>query len=79
MLNGELEKECKLRLGEDGEFKNKLEKMIVQVMKEKLRKVKRQTGDRKVGRKESKIPYMIEHMTYDGHRNGIKIKPFTIH
>lgn len=39
-VDGELEKECgELRL-EDGEYENKLEKVIVQLMKEKFRKVK---------------------------------------
>lgn len=44
----------------------------------KPRKVKRQTRGKKVEKKESKIPYIIEHMTYDRHRNEMKIKLHTL-
>lgn len=70
MLNRELEKEYRvLRLREDKKQKNQLEKVIVQVMRQNLRKVKRQTGDKV----ESKIPYIIEHMTYDRHSKNFTI------
>lgn len=51
---------------EEGEFKNRREKEIVQVMKQKLRMVQRQTGDQKVGKKASKIQCMIANILYDG-------------
>lgn len=71
-VDGELEKECgELRL-EDGEHENKLEKVIVQLMKEKLRKVKRQTRHRKQERK--KNTKMIENVIYDGYRISIEME-----
>lgn len=66
-LTWELEKECReLRLEEDGQYRNKLEKVIVQTMKEKFRKVKRQIGDKKKKDKR-KIQYKIENMIGGGY------------
>lgn len=64
MLNRELEKECI-------EFRRrwKTQKLVGEGDcagdESKLRKVERQTRDKKIEKKESKIPYIIEHMTYD--------------
>ena len=77
MLNRELEKECI-------EFRRrwKTQKLVGEGdcagAESKLRKVERQTRDKKIEKKESKIPYIIEHMTYDRHRNEIKIKLHTL-
>ena len=65
-MNGDLEKECGELGVEDTQYKNKVEKLIVQMIESLERLRVKGTGDRKVGEK-SKLQDMIENTTYGGY------------